>query len=70
MEKTDPRIATALLSIDPTSKHPAWHGAPTSVVCYEECRPRARSGGRTRARATFARLLCTSHSGRGVWPTG
>ena len=27
----DPRIRTALLSIDPSSARPAWHGAPTTI---------------------------------------
>lgn len=31
MPKEDPRIRNALLSIHPTSKRPAWHGAPTTV---------------------------------------
>jgi len=31
MSKLDPRIRTALASIDPTSGRPAWHGAPTTV---------------------------------------
>jgi hypothetical protein len=26
----DPRIRTALISITPTSEHPAWHGCPTT----------------------------------------
>lgn len=29
MAKLDPRIHNALLTINPTSKRPAWHGAPT-----------------------------------------
>ncbi len=31
MQDLDPRIRTALISIDPTSKNPAWHGAPTAI---------------------------------------
>ena len=31
MRDLDPRIRTALLSIDPTTKNPAWHGVPTAV---------------------------------------
>jgi hypothetical protein len=31
MEKLDPRIKTAMLSIHPTPKHRAWHGAPTAL---------------------------------------
>jgi len=31
MTREDPRIRTALLSIDPTSACPAWHGAPSAV---------------------------------------
>jgi len=27
----DPRIRTALVSVNPTSKNPAWHGAPTAL---------------------------------------
>lgn len=27
----DPRIKTALVSVNPTSKNPAWHGAPTAL---------------------------------------
>ena len=27
----DPRIKTALISINPTSKNPAWHGCPTPL---------------------------------------
>ena len=27
----DPRIRTALVSIDPTNKRPGWHGAPTPI---------------------------------------
>lgn len=29
MARQDPRIRTALLSLNPTTKRPAWHGAPT-----------------------------------------
>jgi hypothetical protein len=31
MTALDPRIRNALLSIHPTSKNPAWHGAPTAL---------------------------------------
>ncbi len=31
MEPLDPRIRTALLSVDPNSKRPAWHGVPTAI---------------------------------------
>ena len=31
MKGLDPRIINALVSIDPTSKRPAWHGAPTAI---------------------------------------
>ena len=31
MQDLDPRIRTALISIDPTTKNPAWHGAPTAI---------------------------------------
>ena len=31
MQNFDPRIQNALVSIDPTTKRPAWHGAPTAL---------------------------------------
>ena len=31
MKEIDPRIRTALISIDPTSQDPAWHGVPTAL---------------------------------------
>jgi len=31
MKAKNPRIGTALLSIDPTAKRPAWHGCPTAL---------------------------------------
>lgn len=31
MKTMDPRISTALLSIDPTARRPAWHGCPTAL---------------------------------------
>ena len=31
MAPTDPRIRNALLSLNPTAKRPAWHGAPTPL---------------------------------------
>ena len=31
MKDLDPRIRTALISIDPTTKNPAWHGVPTAI---------------------------------------
>jgi len=31
MARNDARIRNALLSIDPTTKRPAWHGAPTPI---------------------------------------
>lgn len=31
MQDLDPRIRTALISVDPTTKNPAWHGVPTSI---------------------------------------
>ena len=31
MQNLDPRIRTALVTINPTSKNPAWHGAPTPL---------------------------------------
>jgi hypothetical protein len=31
MKELDPRIRNALISVNPTSKNPAWHGAPTAL---------------------------------------
>jgi hypothetical protein len=31
MENLDPRIKTALISINPTTRNPAWHGCPTAL---------------------------------------
>jgi uncharacterized damage-inducible protein DinB len=31
MEALDPRIRNALVSIDPSTKNPAWHGTPTAI---------------------------------------
>lgn len=31
MEDLDARIRTALISVNPTTKNPAWHGAPTAL---------------------------------------
>src|SRR5512137_489690 len=31
MTDLDPRIKTALLSVNPTSENPAWHGCPTAL---------------------------------------
>jgi uncharacterized damage-inducible protein DinB len=31
MENLDPRIKTALISIHPTTRNPAWHGCPTAL---------------------------------------
>ncbi len=31
MTDLDPRIRTALVSVNPNSKNPAWHGAPTAL---------------------------------------
>jgi len=31
MNNLDPRIKTALISINPTTENPAWHGAPTAL---------------------------------------
>jgi hypothetical protein len=31
MDKLDLRIKNALVSVDPNSKNPAWHGAPTAI---------------------------------------
>jgi DinB superfamily len=31
MENLNPRIKTALISIHPTSRNPAWHGCPTAL---------------------------------------
>ncbi len=31
MQDLDPRIRTALTSINPTTEHPAWHGCPTAL---------------------------------------
>lgn len=31
MKALHPRIRTALVSVHPTSKNPAWHGAPTAL---------------------------------------
>jgi hypothetical protein len=31
MKDLDPRIRTALISINPTTEYPAWHGAPTAL---------------------------------------
>lgn len=31
MEDTDPRIRTAIISVNPTTENPAWHGAPTAL---------------------------------------
>ena len=31
MNNLDPRIRNALISIDPTTKRPAWHGVPTAI---------------------------------------
>lgn len=31
MENLDPRIRTALISVNPTTTLPAWHGAPTAI---------------------------------------
>jgi len=31
MARLDPKIRTALVSVDPTSKRPGWHGAPTPI---------------------------------------
>ena len=31
MQDLDPRIRTALISIDPTTNNPAWHGEPTAI---------------------------------------
>jgi hypothetical protein len=30
MKHLDPRIKTALVSVNPTTQNPAWHGAPTA----------------------------------------
>lgn len=39
MKKLDPRIKNALVSIDPTSKRPAWHGVPTAIGVLRGVRP-------------------------------
>lgn len=31
MTQMDPRIKTALVSVNPTTSNPAWHGAPTAL---------------------------------------
>ena len=31
MKALDQRIRNALVSIDPTTKNPAWHGTPTAI---------------------------------------
>jgi uncharacterized damage-inducible protein DinB len=31
MQDLDPRIRAALISVDPTTKNPAWHGVPTAI---------------------------------------
>jgi hypothetical protein len=31
MNNLDPRIKTALISINPTTRNPAWHGCPTAL---------------------------------------
>lgn len=31
MKNLNPRIQTALTSVNPTTQHPAWHGAPTAL---------------------------------------
>ena len=31
MENLDPRIKSALISINPTTRNPAWHGCPTAL---------------------------------------
>jgi len=31
MAQMDPRIKTALVSVNPTTENPAWHGAPTAL---------------------------------------
>ena len=31
MDNLDPRIKTALISINPTTRNPAWHGCPTAL---------------------------------------
>ncbi len=31
MDDLDPRIRTALVSVNPTAEHPAYHGAPTAL---------------------------------------
>ena len=31
MQYLDPRIRNALISIDPNTKRPAWHGVPTAI---------------------------------------
>lgn len=31
MNDLDPRIRTALISVNPTTRNPAWHGAPTAL---------------------------------------
>ncbi len=31
MKNLDPRIKTALISVNPTTENPAWHGCPTAL---------------------------------------
>jgi uncharacterized damage-inducible protein DinB len=40
MNQLDPRIKTALISVNPTSENPAWHGAPTALGILRGVSPR------------------------------
>lgn len=40
MKAMNPRIGTALLSISPTAKRPAWHGCPTALGVLRGVSPR------------------------------
>ncbi len=37
----DPRIRTALVSVNPTTENPAWHGAPTALGVLRGVSPQA-----------------------------
>ena len=40
-ENLNPRIRTALTSVNPTTQHPAWHGAPTALGVLRGISPAA-----------------------------
>jgi uncharacterized damage-inducible protein DinB len=41
MKTLDPRIRTALTSVNPTTQHPAWHGVPTALGVLRGVSPAA-----------------------------